>query len=60
MTRVETSARSLVATVVILLTLLGAGGLMGWMDWFWFPGRLAPGKAVHLTQEPMEAWREGH
>jgi len=57
LTRVATSARSLVVATGILLTTLGIGALMGWMGLLWLQGGFAPGEAVHLTQEPAEALR---
>lgn len=50
LTKVATSTRSLVVAVGVLLTTLGVGALMGWMDLLWFQGGFAPGEAVHLTQ----------
>ncbi len=57
LTRVATSARSLVVAVGILLTTLGIGALMGWMGLLWSQGGFAPGEPVHLTQEQAEALR---
>ena len=52
-----TSARSLMVVAGILLTTLGIGALMGWMGLLWSQRGLAPGEAVHLTQEQAEALR---
>ena len=57
LTKVATSARSLLVGAGILLTTLGIGALMGWMGVLWSQGGFAPGKAVHLTQEQAEALR---
>lgn len=57
LTRVTTSARSLVVAAGILLTTLSIGALMGWMGLLWSQGGFAPGKPVHLTQEQAEALR---
>lgn len=57
LTKVATSARSLVAAAGILLTTLGVGALMGWMGMLWSQGGFAPLEAVHLTQEQAEALR---
>lgn len=57
LTKVATSAYSLVPAAGILLVMLGVGALMGWMGWLWFQGGFAPGKPVHLTQEQAEALR---
>ncbi|MEG4202814.1 hypothetical protein QUA20_02635 [Microcoleus sp. Pol7_A1] len=57
MTRVATSARSLVVAAGILLTTLGIGALMGWIGLLWSQKGFAPGKTVHFTQEPAEALR---
>ena len=57
MTRVATSARSLVVVAGILLTTLGISALMEWMGLLWSQGGFAPGEAVHLTQEQAEALR---
>nr|WP_242056983.1 DUF6753 family protein [Planktothrix sp. FACHB-1355] len=57
LTKVATSARSLVAAAGVLLTTLGVGALMGWMGMLWSQGGFAPGEAVHLTQEQAEALR---
>ncbi|MEG4857024.1 hypothetical protein QUB75_05065 [Microcoleus sp. K1-B6] len=57
MTRVATSARSLVVAAGILLTTLCVGALMRWMGLLWLQGEFAPGKAVHLTQKQAEALR---
>lgn len=55
LTRVATSARSLVVAAGILLVTLGVGALMEWMGLLWFQGGFAPLKAVRLTQEQAEA-----
>lgn len=57
LTKVATSARSLVAAAGILFTTLGVGALMGWMGLLWSQGGFAPLEAVHLTQEQAEALR---
>jgi hypothetical protein len=57
LTRVATSARSLVVVAGILLTMLGVGALMGCMGMLWLQGGFAPGEAVHLTQEQAQALR---
>nr|WP_264480735.1 DUF6753 family protein [Planktothrix agardhii] len=57
LTKVATSARSLMVAAGILLTTLGVGALMGWMGVLWSQGGFAPGEAVHLTQEQAEGLR---
>jgi len=57
LTRVATSARSLVVAADILLTTLCVGALMRWMGLLWSQGEFAPGEAVHLTQEQAEVLR---
>jgi hypothetical protein len=57
LTKVATSARSLMVAAGILLTTLGVGALMGWMGVLWSQGGFAPGEALHLTQEQAEALR---
>lgn len=57
LTKIVTSARSLMVAAGILLTTLGVGALMGWMGMLWSQGGFAPGEAVHLTQEQAEALR---
>lgn len=57
LTKVATSARSLVVAAGVLLTTLGVGALMGSMGVLWSQGGFAPGEAVHLTQEQAEALR---
>ena len=57
LTKVATSARSLVVAAGILLTTLGVGALIGWMGLLWSQGGFASGEAVHLTQEQAEALR---
>jgi hypothetical protein len=57
LTRVATSARSLVVATGILLTTLGIGALMGWMGLLWSQGVFTPLEAVHLTQEQALALR---
>jgi len=57
LTKVATSARSLVVAAGILLTTLGVGAFMGWMGLLWWQGGFASGEAVHLTQEQAEALR---
>ena len=57
LTRVATSAGSLVVAAGILLTTLGIGALMGWMGLLWSQGGFAPGEGVYLTQEQAEALR---
>ncbi len=57
LTKVATSARSLMVAAGILLTTLGVGALMGWMGVLWSQGGFAPGEGVYLTQEQAEALR---
>jgi len=57
LTKVATSASSLVVATCILLTTLGIGALMGWIGLLWSQEEFAPGKPVHLTQEQAEALR---
>lgn len=57
LTKVATSARSLVVAAGILLTTLVVGALMGWIGLLRSQGGFAPGEPVHLTQEQAEALR---
>jgi hypothetical protein len=57
LTRVATSARSLVVATGILLTTLGIGALMGWMGLLWSQERFVLGEPIHLTQDQAEALR---
>ncbi|MFE1747771.1 DUF6753 family protein [Coleofasciculus sp. H7-2] len=59
LTRMVTSARSLVVAVGILLTTLGVGALMGWMGLLWSQGGFALGQPVHLTKRAGSGFAVG-